>query len=197
MQPPHSVSLDGCNLILKRPQALQIWKQSSHGSRKPRIHKWLIKYNITSNAQHSLFFSPLSHAMPASLTWAVMPSIMETVSRSVTWMTKRSCGRGQTGQSGVNTLRLKRKWLERFFFFSSLWTPCQHSWSPFSPALTQSRRTGSWSHAWSVWWFLSAKLGRLGGNRPYWSAGPGTPSPRTADTKEDREDVVFGKIIKI
>lgn len=80
-----------------------------------------------------------------------------------------------------------------FFFFYSLWTPCQHSWSPFSPALTQSRRTGSWSHAWSVWWFLSAKLGRLGGNRPYWSAGPGTPSPRTADTQED----VFEKIIQI
>lgn len=40
-----------------------------------------------------LFFSPLSQAMPASFTWAVIPSIMDTASTSVTCTTKRSCDR--------------------------------------------------------------------------------------------------------
>lgn len=121
-------------------------------------------FDLSGDAQHHGDCQQICHLDDKTLLW-------ERINRS---------------ESGVNTLRLKGKWLEGFFFFFySLWTPCQHSWSPFSPALTQSRRTGSWSHAWSVWWFLSAKLGRLGGNRPYWSAGPGTPSPRTADTQED------------
>lgn len=47
----------------------------------------------------SLFFSPLSQAMPASFTWAVMPSIMDTASTSVTCTTKRSCGTAQLSGS--------------------------------------------------------------------------------------------------
>lgn len=48
-----------------------------------------------ASSRCSLFFSPLSQATPASFTWAVMPSIMDTASTSVTCTTNRSCKHSQ------------------------------------------------------------------------------------------------------
>lgn len=101
VKPPHSISLDGSYLILKRPQDLQIWNEPDIVL-TTLINIMVNKYIIGTNTQHLLFFSPLSHAMPASLTWAVMPNIMETVSKSVTWITKRSYGRDKDKQFKIN-----------------------------------------------------------------------------------------------
>lgn len=67
-------------LAAKFPQLQGEIYQAAHLQREPRSFCLL-------------FFSPLSQAIPASFTWAVIPSIMETASRSVMWMTNRSLKR--------------------------------------------------------------------------------------------------------
>lgn len=118
VKPPHSVSLDGSYLILKWPQALQVWNKPDAFEAKLITHITVTKYTpFEQITQRSLFFSPLSHAMPASLTWAVMPNIMETVSKSVTWITKRSCGRDKDKHFKVKgkQMRITAEIAEGFF----------------------------------------------------------------------------------
>lgn len=102
VKPPHSIPLNGSDIILKGSQTIQIWNRQKGCSKCPHRQQ-------PEKCKNLLFFSPLSHATPASLTWAVMPSIMEHVSRSVTWITKRSCGK-QTESMSSDPQRTHRSY---------------------------------------------------------------------------------------